>query len=127
MSALKVSFYLGSAPLQQKLGGLAVLLPVVLAFAYLGLRHGGAVLQGLRRRDPVAVTVAVFLITIVLSKLIDRSENVLLEDYGYRFEEWMSGLRAALEESLELCLPVLVWVGVLQRRAQGRAPLTPQR
>ncbi|MCW7539612.1 hypothetical protein OOT46_17345 [Aquabacterium sp. A7-Y] len=124
VSALKVSFYLGAAPLQQKLGGLAVVLPVAASFAYLALSHGGAVLRGLRRRHPVALTAAVFLVTIVLSKLIDRSENVLLEDYGYRFEEWMSGLRAALEESLELCLPLLVWVGVLQQRVRSAGPLT---
>lgn len=116
MSVLKVSFYLHDAPLKQKLVALAVLLPVAAAFGYLVLAHLRLVIDGLRRRHPVAITVAVFFGTIVLSKLIDRSENVLLEDYGFQFPEWLSALRASLEETLELCLPLLLWIGLLQQR-----------
>lgn len=116
-SVLKVSFYLGSAPLQHKLVALMAVVPTALAMAYLLLQYGLPVLRGLRQRHPVAITVAVFWGTLVLSKLIDRSQNVLLEDFGVQFSPAVTALRSAWEESLELCLGVLIWVGLWQHRA----------
>ncbi|MCM5681635.1 hypothetical protein M8A51_19080 [Schlegelella sp. S2-27] len=121
VSTLKVSFYLGAAPLQQKLAALAVIGPAAYAMVYLLLRYGLPVLRGLRQRDPVAVTVIVFWATLVLSKLIDRSQNVLLEDFGIQFSPALSALRSAWEEGLELCAGVLIWVGLLQHRRQAGA------
>ena len=121
VSTLKVSFYLGTAPLHQKLAALAVIGPAAYAMLYLLLRYGRSVLRGLRQRDPVAVTVVAFCATLVLSKLIDRSQNVLLEDFGVQFSPALAALRSAWEESLELCAGVLIWVGLLQHRHQAAA------
>jgi hypothetical protein len=123
MSVLKVSFYLGTAPLAHKLLALAAVLPVLAAALHLGVRHGGRWRAGLRERRPAALTVAVFCATLVLSKLIDRSRMVLLEDFGIAIAPATTALLLALEECLELCLPLLVLLAVLrQRRPAPAAP-----
>lgn len=123
MSVLKVSFYLGAAPLAHKLLALAAVLPVLAAAAHLVVRHGAGWRAGLRERRPAALTVAVFCATLVLSKLIDRSRMVLLEDFGIAIAPATTALLLALEECLELCLPLLVLLGVLrQRRPSPAAP-----
>ena len=118
VSTLKVSFYLGAAPLHQKLAALAVIGPVAFSLVYLLLRWGGPVLRGVRRLDPVAITVVAFWGTLVVAKLIDRSQNVLLEDYGVQFSPAMAALRAAWEECLELCAGVLICIGLWQHRCR---------
>lgn len=118
-SVLKVSYYLRPAPLHHKLVALAVLVPFALCLLYLLLRHARGVWQGVRQRRPVSVTVLVFFATIILSKLVDRSENVLLEDLGIEFPLWLSVLRAAVEETLEFGLAVLPWVGWWQWRKES--------
>ena len=127
VSTLKVSFYLGAAPLHQKLAAFAVVGPFAAAMLYLAWRYALPVLRGVRRRDPVAVTVAVFWATLVLSKLIDRSQNVLLEDFGVQFGPSVTALRAAWEETLELSLGFVIWVGLLQHRGLEAQPQTVRR
>lgn len=108
-SVLRVSFYTGEAPLLQKLGAAAIVLPVaglVLALAYRA-RH---LLQGVRDAEPAAVTVVTFLVTLALSKLADRAVNVLAE-----FSVGVPPLAAAtilsVEEVLELSLPLMACLG----------------
>lgn len=120
VSMLKVSYYFGPAPVAHKAAALVVLLPVAAAVAGLVLRHGRAVVQGLRTGQPVAVTVLVFVLSIAVSKLVDRSENVLLEDFGIAFPLWLSVLRSAVEEMLELGLALLPWIGWWQWRVSAR-------
>lgn len=115
-SVLKVSYYYSPAPWQHRLVALAVLLPVALSLLWLLWRWGRPSWAALQQRHPVAITVAVFFGTMLFSKLVDRSENVLLEDFGYQFAPWMSALRASLEELLELTLPLLVMLGARQQR-----------
>lgn len=122
VSTLKVSFYLGAAPLHQKLLALAAVGPFAVAMLYLVWRHALPVLRGVRQRHPLAMTVVVFWGTLVLSKLIDRSQNVLLEDFGVQFGPSVTALRAAWEETLELSLAFVIWVGLLQHRGLEAEP-----
>jgi hypothetical protein len=120
-SMLKVSFYLGPAPLVSKLISVAVLALFATSVIYL-LRVGVAWLPGaLRKRSPVAVTIFMFILALVASKLLDRSISVLHEDFGVFFSPGVPVLTQAMEEMLELTLPLLGLLGILQHR-QPRAP-----
>lgn len=116
LSVLKVSFYLGHAPLHQKLVALAVLAVIGLAVGHLLLNYLSASWRALRRGHPVAVTVACFLVSLVVSKVFDRSVNLLAEDYHVITPLGISALLSALEEIMELGLPVLAATGLLQHR-----------
>lgn len=124
LSVLKISFYLGPAPLPHKLlGGLAVLAAGT-ALVCLLARHAGAAWRGLQRRDPVAATTACFVLVLVVSKVLDRSVNVLAEDFQVVTSQDVHALVSSLEEILELGLPLLAVLGGLQHRfgpgARGR-------
>ena len=117
MSILKSRFYLGDAPLAHKLGGLAVLGLLALAGLYLLRRHGRQLLQGLRNGNAAAITAVTMVATLVGTKLLDRSLGVLSESFGIRSSDSVYALQAVVEEPLELGLPVLVMVGLVQARS----------
>lgn len=119
-SVLRVSYYLGPAPLQHKLVALGVLAAFSLAVGWLLLRHGRAWWRGLRARDAVAISVAVFLFTIVLAKGLDRSYSILTEDLGLAIPMWGKAVVNALEECLELSLNAIALLALWQHRR--RAP-----
>lgn len=120
-SVLKVSFYLRDAPLHQKLVALPLVAAVLVAAGWLALRFVRPGWRALRRREPLAVTVACFFATMAVSKVFDRSLNILAEDFGVVFPVSVHALVAALEEILELSLPIIAAVGLLQPRwASGR-------
>jgi hypothetical protein len=60
-SVVRLSWYAGPAPWQTKLIAASVVLCFAAALAWLILRHGVACWCGVRRFEPVAVTVFVFL------------------------------------------------------------------
>lgn len=122
-SVLRVSYYTGPAPMQHKLIALAVLAVVVLALGRLVLRHARPTWQALRRGEPVAVPVAVFIATIVLAKGLDRSYSILTEDFGWPLTIGVQAAIVAVEECLELALILIALLGLWQNRM--RSPETP--
>lgn len=122
-SMLRVSYYLGSAPLAHKLASLGVLLPVLAAFAWLGWalvahlrRHGPA-------RTPANFAIATFLVVLVFSKAVDRSVALLVQDFGVAGAADWKTLQLAIEEPLEMMLPVIVLVALAQHlRTRLRLP-----
>ena len=58
----------------------------------------------------------------VVAKIIDRSRMVLLEDFGVAIGTSATALFIALEETLELGLPLIVLVGLLRHRRPAPAP-----
>lgn len=122
-SVLRVSYYTGPAPMQHKLIALAVLAVVVLALGRLVLRHARPTWQALRRGEPVAVSVAVFIATIVLAKGLDRSYSILTEDFGWPLTIGVQAAIVAVEECLELTLILIALLGLWQNRM--RSPETP--
>jgi hypothetical protein len=107
-SVLKVSFYLGHAPLHQKLVSLLVLGAIGLALSYLLRRHVRRLWQELRQRQAVAISVATLFITTFITKVLDRAINLLAEDYGVHTSFSVKALVSALEETMELGLPIMV-------------------
>lgn len=110
-SVLKLSFYLGVAPAQQKLTACLAVAAFFAALAYLAVQRGRETLGLLKAGDPLALTVAVFLATLVLSKMLDRSVSILAADAGVSISLATEVLVVALEEMLELTLPLLLLVG----------------
>lgn len=119
-SMLKLSFYLREAPLVQKLVSGAAVLTVAAAGALLARRYARKVWQDFRRGETVATTVAVFFVTMVVSKVFDRSINILIEDFGVITPAATGVLVGAVEEILELSLPLVAAIGFMQHRRGNR-------
>ena len=112
-SVLKVSFYLGPAPGSQKLVAAAGLLVVAACVAYLLRRHALRLWRDLRAREPLAMTVATLLVTTLITKLLDRSVN-LAKGHDIVATPAVHALVSALEESIELGLPLMVTLALWQ-------------
>lgn len=102
-SVFKVSYYLHPGPLLPKLIALAILALIVLA-AWHWLRQPLQAWLG-----PVA---QVFFAMLIISKVLDRAINLLAEDWGVHTSEGIHALVSALEETLELSLPLIAAYGL---------------
>jgi hypothetical protein len=118
-SVLRLSWYAGPSGLAAKLVAAGVLLVILAALGWLVRRHSSAVWQGWRARRPLAITLGVFLATLVLAKTLDRSVGILVGDYGVDVPLVWKALRTAFEEWFELGLSMLVMLALLQRRAES--------
>jgi hypothetical protein len=124
-SVLKVSFYLRDAPLLHKLVALPAVLATLAAAVFVLVKGIRPFVRGLRRGEPACVTAACFIATMVVSKVFDRSINILAEDFGMRFSQEVDSFVTSFEETLELFLPLLAVLGLAQHRAPG--PAAPRR
>jgi hypothetical protein len=97
--------------------------PLIWGAVVLLRRHARSTWRAMRRAEPGAITLTILLGTLVLSKVVDRSQNVLLESYGVIFAEPVVALRMTLEEGLELTLPLLVALALWQFRRQPNRQL----
>ena len=113
-SVLKLSFYLQDFPLHQKLIAGVVVVAVLVAAGLLIKRYGKQIWRGARSGDVVCTTVLIFLFSMVISKVLDRSVNVLLEDYGIALPTQIGQLIGTTEESVEAVLPLVAAIGLLQ-------------
>lgn len=122
-SVLRVSFYYGAAPLAQKLTAAAALAVVIGALGWL-VRSGLARwLHALRADDPAALALATFLLTMIASKGVDRSLNLLTDWVGWLPPPWLRALQLSLEETWELALPVLACMALARWRRGAVQPL----
>jgi hypothetical protein len=115
-SVLKFSFFLRDGQPLHRVVAALVLVPVALACAHLVVRQGPRVLRGLRRGDPVAVTVLTFAVTLVVGKVADRAPAVLAEEHGIVLGATVRAWQTAIEEVMELALAFLVALGAWQHR-----------
>jgi hypothetical protein len=116
---LKPRFYLGPAatPGTKLLAGVLVLLLAASAI-YLVKRHLRETWNGLRRREPLAITAATFLVVLVLSRIADKSH------FGHPLSPIVAGT-LIVEEMLELALPLLVLLGAVKyNAARAEVPAT---
>lgn len=120
-SVLKVSFYLNDHPLHQKLVALPILLVIAGTALWLLARHARPMWQGLRRARPLAITVAIFFVTLVATKVIDRSFAILAEDFGVHMSDQLDTILSALEEVVECSLPLIAVAGLLQHQRERKA------
>jgi hypothetical protein len=123
-SVLRLSWYAGPASLGAKAVAAAVVLGVLTALVWLLVRHGRARWEGWRRREPLAVTLVVFVVVLVVAKVLDRSVSILLGDFGLAVPLRWVALRSSIEEWMELGLSALLLLGLFQHRA-ARAAQSP--
>ena len=116
LSVLKGSFYLGDAPLASKLIAAAAVGAFALALLQIVRDLARPFWQRWRRGDTVAVTALSFLVTLVVAKVADRSVNLLVEDYGVAVSLSVRALVGAIEESMEMALPLLGGLALWQYR-----------
>lgn len=119
-SVLRVSWYAGPAPASAKLLAATAVLTVGSALVWLVWRHARRVWRAAWRHEPVAATVVVFVLTLVIAKSLDRSVGILVQDFGVSVSLYWVSLRSALEEWMELSLALLVLLGLAQHRAGDR-------
>jgi hypothetical protein len=117
-SMLRVSFYGGDAPLLQKTISLLLLAPVVVALVGLA-RRTPRLLRRVQRGDAAAMTLAVFAVTLLVSKVADRLVNILLSDLSIPVSPRLSAVVLSLEEILELSLPLLACLAWAQAFRAG--------
>lgn len=120
VSILKASFYRRQGTPGQIVLALAILLPVALSFLLLLKRHGSRWLSRPSRWQVQVVTVATFLVLMAVTKIFDRLPAASVE-LGL-LEAMPAGPRhilLALEELLELALPLLAMLAVVQGRMEA--------
>lgn len=116
-SMFKLSFWLGDYPIQNKIVSAIIILPIAISLLFLVLKYYKVFFKGFIARNVSAVTLMTFILTAIVSKIIDRSLDVLKDILGVStsvFPLWLSALQNAFEEYLELLLPVLIIVFVIQ-------------
>ncbi|MFT3721384.1 hypothetical protein [Pseudorhodoferax sp.] len=116
ISILKSRFYLHGA-LDQILAALGVLLPIACAGLWLAVRHGRRWLGPPARWSAPVATVAVLVGTMVFAKVLDRTPETLGQLHlREHLPQAALYVMLALEEILELALPVLALLAILQCR-----------
>ncbi len=121
MSILKTNFYRSYASGPQIAAALLMLLPIFAAIIYLIVGYRKRLMEAAKVRDPAAVTVVTMLVFLVLVKIFDSAIGFIGGYLGKPGEIWgyttPGGLiTMAMEESLELALPLLVVIAVIQAR-----------
>ncbi len=116
-SILKIKFWLGSQfPVADKLMALAILIPVLWMLFYFIRGYTRRWWSDLCVKDGYAVGIFVFLAVLVVSKIFDRSLNMMTEMWGWHFPVWVETLVTGQEEYLECILPLLITVSFYQYR-----------
>ena len=126
-SILKIKFWLGSQfPVTDKLIALAILLPVLWALFYFIRGYTRRWWSDLCLKDSYAVGILVFLAVLVISKIFDRSLNLMTEMWEWHFPMGVEALVTGQEEYLECILPLLITVSFYQYREVHKTVMMTQ-
>jgi hypothetical protein len=120
-SMLRVSYYLGPAPAMHKLVSLAAVAALLAGWLYLAIRAVRAWRSKRLHAGAVGANTLTFLGVLVFAKVLDRLLSVLAEDFGVATDAAMRALQVAIEEPLEMILPVIVLATVWQYVAWRQA------
>ena len=105
---------------------LAILLPVLWALFYFIRGYTRRWWSDLCLKDGYAVGIFVFFAVLVISKIFDRSLNMMTEMWGWRFPMWVEALVTGQEEYLECILPLLITVSFYQYRERHKTVMMMQ-
>lgn len=124
-SILKASFYHRHATPGQIVVALLILLPVALSLVQLLKRHGSRWLSPPASWQAPLVTVMTLVVLLAVSKVFDRLPAVMVE---IRLVDTMPAagrnVLLALEEILELTMPLLALLAVVQGRRRGHSTVS---
>ncbi|EBC3833828.1 hypothetical protein FPE07_002102 [Salmonella enterica subsp. enterica serovar Braenderup] len=119
MSIFKLRFWTGELPLRDKAIAIVILSPIALAVIYL-LRYTSIVLQEMHKNVAHAITIISFVVLTILTKIIDRSVGVAREIFDWHSPDWLVALQTSQEELLELSIPLLAGIAIVQYRQYMR-------
>jgi len=119
-SIIKISYYLGDAPWAHKLLAFMALSLTALCAIYLLWRYGLELWRAFLQGKPFARTVATLFATLVLTKIMDRSVNLLIQDFGVAIAPSTALLVSMLEETSEMSLPFMVALAIWQNWREHR-------
>jgi hypothetical protein len=114
MSILKINFYRYFATGPQIGVALLVISLLLFAVAYLLFQHGRWLQEGIRTRQPTAITVMSMVMLLIFLKILDRSLGIAKELGGYAAPLFLMAIEQSLEEVLEMVLPLLVVIAIVQ-------------
>lgn len=115
MSMLKIKFWLtNAADLQSKLLAALIILAILGAIFYIILNNYKTWYQDLKQKQPYAISILIFFAVLVVSKILDRSLNMINEITGWMAPRWMVAFQQPQEEYLECILPLLIMIAVVQ-------------
>lgn len=136
ISMLRVSFYTGDAPLDVKLAAAGLVVWLLREAGRLLLRYGARVAHGALCGDSASISIVVFLVTLVVATVLDRTADVLGRHFDLHLTASVEVLLRTLEELTELALPAIALLAMLQFKylprpvpavsAEQAADVTPQ-
>jgi len=115
LSVLKLKFWVSDVSIMNKIIAAAVILPMILSILYLCIKFWKSILQAAKQYIPSAVTLMTFCILIVVTKILDRSLDVVTQILSWDSPRWVTALQNSLEESLEMLLPILLILFIFQK------------
>jgi hypothetical protein len=120
-SVLRMSYYLNGPFSGDKAVALAAVATVIACMGYLARQYAASLWRKLRTGQSLGVASAAFGLTAVAAKILDRSVSILTRDFGFSVSRGAAELIQALEETLELSLPLIVLVAAV-RFLRGSLP-----
>ncbi len=131
MSITKIKFYWSpEVPLPQKLAGGLVLLTLIALLVFLTVQLYGYVVRRRGLLTPMGQVMALPVLMLPVSKVIDRLPSQLYEMFQIVFPLTVQQLLAAFEEGMEMAMPLLFLVALLLHRparADGRSGAAQRR
>lgn len=115
MSMLKIKFWLtDAADFSSKIMAAIIILAILSAIFYIILNNYKTWYSDLKQKQGYAISILMFFIVLVVSKILDRSLNMINEITGWMAPRWMVAYQQPQEEYLECILPLLIMIAFIQ-------------
>lgn len=114
VSMFKLRFWIGNYPIEEKLLSALIILPIAASVIYMAVKYYKSFFYNLSKRKTDAYTLMTFFIVMVISKIIDRSIDVINKRFNWDAPIELVALQNAFEEYLELLLPILIIIFIYQ-------------
>lgn len=120
-SITKISTYLSEAvPWREKLAGAAIIALALGLATYLAVRLYRYLIRQQGITAPAGQVLAVAVVLLPLSKLLDRTPSLLRNSFGIVIRQSGDQIMKALEEGIEMLVPVLLIVVLMLFRGETR-------
>lgn len=120
-SILRLSYYLKGPFSGEKAAALGAVMAFLACMGYLWRRNRASFWPNLRSGEPLALSAAAFFLTAIGAKILDRLVSVLKQDFGVEVSAAAATLVLAIEETLELALPLIALMAAVRYLRAGRS------
>lgn len=112
------SYYIEpTIPLVERVAVGAVLLICAYALIRYMINYGRHLVSGLRSRYGYSLTTVAALLVMLIAKLLDSAPRILRENFAIILSNKVKIPMRVVEETLELCIPLLILLACLQYRS----------